>query len=80
MFKTLTSVLLLGTLAITLSTRVSADSEPQYDSDSCHGRCESAWERCCRNTSPCPDDVVHVCFQDVRCCNLACDGHDCQRN
>ena len=40
MFKTLTSVLLLGMLAITLSTRVSADSEPQYDSDSCHGRCE----------------------------------------
>jgi hypothetical protein len=74
--KNIVALVIFGSLTIALSAGVFADDSERQ----CHDRCNLTYDRCCRNRTPCPDDVIHDCVQDVRCCNLACDGHDCQRN
>lgn len=71
--KTMIGITFIGALILNASTRapyVGMGSEAQ--ASPCNDRCNAKYERCCRNTSPCPNDVAKSCLDDVQECNRDC--------
>ena len=59
-------------LLLSLSARAPHLGVMEAQANDCIDRCQARYRQCCRNTSPCPDDVGKACLDESIACSKTC--------